>query len=106
MEDTHNVREIQAFLGMAGYYRQHIADFATDARPLSYLTGKGVPCKWEQEEQLAFEELKKRLMTAPILGYPEPDGEYTDASACGVGGVLCQVQAGEERVSLPTTVRL
>ena len=40
-------------------------------------------------------------MTASILGYPEPDSEYildTDASVCGVGRVLSQVQAGKERV--------
>ena len=45
-----NVRDMQAFLGMVGYYRQYIADFATVARPLAYLTSKGVPWKWEQEE--------------------------------------------------------
>ena len=56
-----NVKEIQAFLGMVGFYRQYIADFATVARPLTFLTSKGVPCRWEQGEQLAFEELKKRL---------------------------------------------
>ena len=88
------MKEIQAFLGMVGYYCQYIADFATVAQPLTYLTSKGVPWKWEQEEQSAFEKLKEMLVTAPILGYPEPDSEYildTDASACAVGGVLSQV---------------
>ena len=69
---------------MVGYYRQHIADFATVVRPLTYLTSKEVPWKWEQEEQSAFEKLKEKLVTAPVLGYPEPDGEHisdTDASA-------------------------
>ena len=53
------------------------------------------------EEQKAFELLKTKLVSAPILGYPEPHGEYildTDASAYGVGGVLSQKQKGQERV--------
>ena len=86
---------------MVGYYHQYIADFALVARPLTHFTSKRILWKWEQEQQFAFEELKKKLVVAPILGYPEPDGEYilyTYASACGVGGVLSQLQAGKERV--------
>ena len=48
-----------------------------------------------------FERLQQSLITAPILGYPEPQGTYildTDASAYGIGGVLSQVQQGKERV--------
>ena len=47
------------------------------------------------------DELRKRLITAPILGYPDPTVEYildTDASDVGVGAVLSQVQQGQERV--------
>ena len=100
-KEPENLRDIQAFLGMVGYYRQYINDFATVARPLTRLTGKDTPWKWEEEEKGAFDQLKTLLISAPILGYPEPQGEYildTDASACGIGGVLSQLQKGKERV--------
>ena len=96
-----SVQDIQAFLGMVGYYRQYIDDFATVARPLTRLTSKDTPWEWGGKEKEAFVRLKEMLITAPILGYPEPHGEYvldTDASACGIGGVLSQLQQGREKV--------
>ena len=100
-ETPKQLRELQAFLGTVGYYRQYIANFATIARPLSRLTSKGVTWSWGKEEQEAFELLKTRLVSAPILGYPEADGEYildTDASVHRIGGVLSQKQGEQERV--------
>ena len=50
---------------------------------------------------MAFQKLKDGLVSAPVLGYPDPNLQYildTDASAVGVGAVLSQVQDGEERV--------
>ena len=49
----------------------------------------------------AFADLKKALVEAPVLGYPDPDGHFildTDASAYGIGAVLSQIQHGEEKV--------
>ena len=94
-----SLKEVQAFLGLAGYYRQFIPDFATTASPLSNLTSKGTPWGWTSGHQLAFEALKKSLTEAPVLGYPDPKLPYildTDASAVGVGAVLSQVQEGQE----------
>ena len=85
------LKELQAFLGTVDYYRQYIANFTTIAHPLSRLTSKGVDWNWAQEEQEAFELLGAKLVSAPILGYPEADEEYildTDASAHEIGGVL------------------
>ena len=96
-----NIKQLQAFLGTAGYYRQYLPEFATVARPLHQLTSKGVEWKWDEEEQEAFEELRMRLTTAPVLGYPDPKLTYildTDASDVGVGAVLSQIQEGSERV--------
>ena len=96
-----NLKELQAFLGTAGYYRQYLPDFATVARPLHHLTSKGVEWSWTQEAQEAFDELRRRLVRAPVLGYPDPRLEYildTDASDVGIGAVLSQVQDGRERV--------
>ena len=97
----HNLKQLQAFLGTVGYYRQYIPDFATIAKPLTAMTGKEVRWEWNEDTQLAFNRLKGTLTRAPILGYPEPRLNYildTDASTVGVGGVLSQIQDGQERV--------
>ena len=95
------LKDLQAFLGTVGYYRQYIQGFATVAKPLTRLTGKGEPWQWTSEQQEAFERLQRCLITAPVLGYPDPRLTYfldTDASKDGVGAVLSQIQGGEERV--------
>ena len=94
-------KDLQSFLGLAGYYRQYIPDFSTIAKPLSHLTSKDTEWEWNEECQQAFEALKCKLVEAPVLGYPDPVLPYildTDASAVGVGAVLSQVQDGKERV--------
>ena len=81
-----NLKELQAFLGTAGYYRQYLKDYATNAKPLTRLTIKEVPWGWDADAQAAFEKLKEGLVTAPVLGYPDPAVTYildTDASAVG-----------------------
>ena len=96
-----NLKQLQAFLGMVGYYRQYISDFATVAKPLTRLTAKGIGWHWGAEEQQAFTSLKQALIIAPVLGYPDPRLLYirdTDASLVGLGAVLSQVQDGQERV--------
>jgi hypothetical protein len=95
------IKDLQSFLGTVGYYRQFVPDFATTAKPLTILTGKDVKWKWGREEQEAFDALKQKLVTAPVLGYPDPtlpDVLDTDASAHGIGAVLSQEQEGKERV--------
>ena len=95
------VKQLQAFLGTVGYYRQYVPEFATIAQPLHKLTSKEAEWKWGEAEQESFEELKLRLVSAPVLGYPDPTQTYildTDASGFGVGAVLSQVQEGQERV--------
>jgi len=64
-----------AFLGLVGYYRQYIPDFAGVAQLLNWLTAKGVTWQWTPTKQRAFERLKGRLVEAPILAYPEPNLE-------------------------------
>ena len=93
------VKGLKAFLGTIGYYHHYVEDFATVARPLTKLMAQDVPWEWTSETESAFRQLKRKLVSAPILGYPDPTLRYildTDASAEGVGAVLSQVQEGVE----------
>ena len=65
------------------------------------LTGKNARFVWSHRCEVAFEELKRRLIQSPILGMPRDEGEFrldTDASNDAIGAVLSQVQDGEEKV--------
>ena len=96
-----NLTELRAFLGTCSYYRRFIGGFADIAAPLHSLQRKHVPFKWSTEQQEAFDTLKERLTSAPVLGMPMEDGMFyldTDASDFGLGAVLSQLQNGREVV--------
>ena len=78
---------------MVGYYRESILHFADISEPLVALTRKKTEWRWSAREQSAFEELKRMLMTAPVLAYPSFDRPFilcTDASDYAAGAVLEQ----------------
>jgi hypothetical protein len=88
--DKTNVR---AFLGLASYYRRFVREFSTVAKPLHNLTKRDVVFEWKNEHQSAFDVLKGRLTSAPIMTYPDFSKQFilaTDASDCGIGAVLSQ----------------
>jgi hypothetical protein len=88
-----NVSEIQSFLGLAGYYRRFIEGFSKIAKPMTELLEKGKMFEWTPWHEASFQELKKRLTTAPILTMPDmeiPFSIYCDASGQGLGCVLMQ----------------
>ena len=90
-----DVKQLRTFLGLANYYRRFVRNFAQEAHPLTNLTRKNVDWIWGKEESDAFNALKHRLTSSPILGYPDIDKDYvlhTDASEYGVGAVLSQVR--------------
>ncbi|KAA0059508.1 DNA/RNA polymerases superfamily protein [Cucumis melo var. makuwa] len=85
--------EVRSFLGLAGYYRRFIEDFSRLALPLTALTRKNVKFEWSDKCEQSFQELKKRLVTAPILALPVTGKDYViycDASRLGLGCVLMQ----------------
>ncbi|XP_073051278.1 uncharacterized protein [Primulina eburnea] len=87
------VSEVRSFLGLAGYYRRFIADFSKIALPLTSLTRKATKFEWTIECQQAFQTLKDKLTSAPVLVLPcgtEDFVVYTDASKQGLGAVLMQ----------------
>nr|AAV31274.1 putative polyprotein [Oryza sativa Japonica Group]AAV31378.1 putative polyprotein [Oryza sativa Japonica Group] len=87
------VSEIRSFLGLAGYYRRFIENFSKIAKPMTRLLQKDVKYKWSEECEQSFQELKNRLISAPILILPDPKKGfqvYCDASKLGLGCVLMQ----------------
>ena len=96
-----NIHEVKSFLGLCSYYRRFIAGFADIAAPLHALGEKNVAFCWTDRHTRAFNELKEKLTTAPVLGLPQDEGTFyldTDASDFGLGSVLSQEQGGVERV--------
>ena len=85
--------EVRSFLGLAGYYRRFVEGFSKLVSPLTQLTRKDQPFSWTDECEVCFEDIKKRLTTAPILAIPDTTKTfevYCDASYQGLGCVLMQ----------------
>ena len=110
-----NTDELRSFLGFTGYFRKFVKDYSKIAKCLNdLLIGKGAPTNrrkkrrdksnvwtWHSEHQQAFESLIQRLMSPPILAYPDfslPFILHIDASSLGLGAILYQKQQGRERV--------
>ena len=96
-----NVKEVRSFLGLCSYYRRFVKGFADIAKPLHQLTEKDRIFKWDMDCQKAFDSLKGKLTSTPILAYPESEGELildSDVSGIGMGAVLSQMQNGTEKV--------
>ncbi|XP_024948443.1 uncharacterized mitochondrial protein AtMg00860-like [Citrus sinensis] len=83
-----NAKEVRSFLGLAGYYRRFVEGFSKIAMPLTQLTKKNVKFAWTPECEKSFEELKRRLVTAPMLAIPNSSEDfviYDNASKNGIG---------------------
>ncbi|GJY41070.1 putative reverse transcriptase domain-containing protein [Tanacetum coccineum] len=85
--------EIRQFLGLAGYYRSFIEGFSKIAKSITKLTQKGVKFDWGDKQKAAFQLLKQKMCSAPILALPEGSEDfiaYCDALKKGLGAVLMQ----------------
>ena len=85
--------EIRQFLRFTGYYRYFIPKYSKIARPLLDLTKKDIMWKWEECQQQAFEELKRRMCSGPVLQQPDFGKRFylqADASLYGMGTILSQ----------------
>jgi len=94
-------KQVRSFLGFCSYYRKFVKDFSLIAKPLFSLTENTCKFEWTEFCGKAFEELKKRLISSPILTFPKEERQFilnTDASNHGIGAVLSQVQEGKEKV--------
>ncbi|CAM5092907.1 unnamed protein product [Natator depressus] len=98
----HTKKQVQAFMGMAGYYRRFVPHFSAIATPITELCKKGKPDKvvWTEQCQEAFRALKEALVSGPVLANPDFDKPFvvfTDASDTGLGAVLMQEDEKGER---------
>ena len=85
------MKDVRKFLGLANYYRRFIKNFAQVARPMNVLIRKNMKWQWRQEQQKAFDELKRIFTTRPVLAALDLDKEFrveADASNYAIGGVL------------------
>lgn len=110
-----NIKELRQFLGLIGYYRRFVENFAKIVAPLNNLlrghetkiskkqktygrkNHKPVPWRWTDVEEMAFTIIKEKLTSPPILGFADysmPFELHTDASSKGLGAVLYQNQGG------------
>ena len=96
------VKQVRSFLGMTGYYRHCIPNYAKIANPLVQLTKKNRRFSWTQIHQTAFQSLKELLTSNYVMSHPDPQLPYklyTDASDTCVGAILVQTKAdGVEHV--------
>jgi len=88
-----SVTDVRSFLGLCNYYRKFIRGFSTIALPLTDATKNDITFIWASKQQVAFDQLKHAITSAPVLQLPNQLLKwvlYTDASGFAIGGVLCQ----------------
>uniref|UniRef100_A0A8K9UVC8 Gypsy retrotransposon integrase-like protein 1 n=1 Tax=Oncorhynchus mykiss TaxID=8022 RepID=A0A8K9UVC8_ONCMY len=93
--------ELQRFLGFANFYRRFIRNFGQVAAPLTALTSVKTCFKWSVSAQGAFDLLKNRFTSAPILVTPDVSRQFVvevDASEVGVGAILSQRSLSDDKV--------
>lgn len=100
-ESPKDVKQVRQFLGLAGYFRKFIKDFAKRTAPLTQLLHKNCSWKWGKDQEEAVQDIKKALSSRPILSIFDPALEtevHTDASAIGLGAMLIQKSEGKTHV--------
>ena len=95
-------RQVRSFLGLSGYYRSLVPNYAKIAAPLTKLLKKHVRFKWGKDQELAWQTLRDELISDRVMAYPQPDKPYklyTDACEYAVGAIL--VQDDEQGIDRP-----
>jgi Reverse transcriptase (RNA-dependent DNA polymerase)/RNase H-like domain found in reverse transcriptase/Integrase zinc binding domain/Chromo (CHRromatin Organisation MOdifier) domain len=92
-------KEVQQFVGFANFYRRFIQDYSKVARPLFDLTGKA-EFKWGEDQDEAFNELRRRITSTPILIFPNENKPFrieADSSDVASGAVLSQQSDSDDK---------
>ena len=88
-----NVQGVQSFVGKANYYRDFVENMSRIIAPLTRLTRKNVDFVWTDEQERAFNDVKRILTTEPVIAIFDPSLPTeltTDASKLGLAGILTQ----------------
>lgn len=96
-----NVHQVRQYLGLTGYFRKYIPNYAMKARYLSSLLTKDAKWEWGKNQENAFETLKQILANKPVLALFDPGKDlklYTDACRWGLAGILVQFHGNAEEV--------
>jgi len=96
-------QELRQLLGLANYYPRFVKDYSVVVKPLTVLTSPKVEWTWNSAQQKAFDEVKKRLVSAPILAYPV-NGKLFHASDYAIRSVL--EKEGEDGVACGSLCKL
>ena len=86
-------KDVKRFVGLCGWYRQYIENFATVMEPLNRCLRKDIKFCWSHEQQIAFDRIKQCIVNATALALPNFDKQFilrTDSSDLGLGAVLAQ----------------
>lgn len=98
------IRQLQRFLGFANFYRRFIRNFSTVAAPLTTMVkANNARLRWNSDAIKAFNQLKARFSSAPILCHPDPNQPFVveiDASSSVIGAILSQIFNHEQTPSL------
>ena len=101
MKPPRNETEMKRFLGMAGYYRRYIQNYARRTHRLGQIARGREKFSWTDAHQIEFDDIKKAMTEDPVMAYPDWDKQFiltTDASLSGLGAVLSQMYPDGERV--------
>ena len=93
-------KEVQSFLGFTNFYRRFIEEFSRLARPLFELTRNDSKWHWDEPERLAFEAIRDRIVSAPILMFPDDSRPFwveADSSDFATGAVLSQQSRTDDK---------
>ena len=94
-----NAKQLRSFLGLMSYYRKFVPNFSRIAAPLHKLLKIDAVYEWTAEHEQVFQTLKGKLITPPVLKYPDFHQSFiltTDASGEGLGAVLSQGKVGKD----------
>ncbi|GKT31140.1 hypothetical protein ADUPG1_001866, partial [Aduncisulcus paluster] len=97
----------RSFLGTANYLKKFIPNYAEKVKPLTAMTGKHAVFQWNSEAKKAMDTVIKDLESGLCLEFPRADAElhlYTDASLCGIGGMLVQFDKSDTERENPGVI--
>ena len=109
LEPPKTVKGCRRFAGMVNFLSIFCQGLQKLLKPIYNLTRKGKPFIWQQEQQIAFEEIKNRLQKPPILHLPDEKGRfhlYSNTSKYATGSALYQIQNGKPKLIAYASKRL